>query len=81
MCRTLPLFLVQMKVTRDLNNSIWSCDSMRSKFFDFASQDADSGTFFTSSVFTFPVNKNSQSQCVMFVSQYNAVCVSLFEYH
>lgn len=81
MCRAPPLFIVQIKVTQDLNNSIWSCDSMRSKFFDFASQDADSGTFLTSSVFTLPVNKNSQSQCVMFGSQYSAVCVSLFEYH
>lgn len=78
MCRTSPLFLVQMKVTQDLNNSIWSCDSMRSKFFDFANQDADSGTFFTSSVFTLPLNKNSQSQRVMFGSQYNTVYVSLW---
>lgn len=52
MCRTPSLFLVQIKVTQCINKSIWSCDSMRSKFLEFVSQDADSGTFFTSSVFT-----------------------------
>lgn len=80
MCRTPPLFLVQIKVTQDLNNSVWSCDSMRSKFCDFASQKMLTQGLFSLHQFSL-LHKNNQSQCVMFGSQYNAVWVSLFEYH
>lgn len=44
---------------------------MRSKLYDFASQDADLGTFLTSPVFTLLMHKNIQSQCVMTGSQYD----------
>lgn len=54
---------------------------MRSKLHDFASQDADLGTFFTSPIFTLQMHKTILSQCVLFGSQCDAVCISLFEYH